>query len=63
MNERPVDRSRAARRRERASARHYARAMTRFLDGVGFLDAMLTSAVVLSVVIACVTILYRYFLR
>ena len=33
----------------------------RFLDGVGFLDAMLTSFLVLAVVIASVTILYAKF--
>lgn len=37
--------------------------MVAFLDGVGFLDAMLTSFVVLSAVLICVGVLYRYFLR
>ena len=36
--------------------------MRRFLDGVGFLDAMLTSALVLAVVIGAVTLLYWRFL-
>ena len=33
----------------------------RFLDGVGFLDAMLTSAAVFAVVLCCITILWRMF--
>jgi hypothetical protein len=35
--------------------------MKRFLNGVGFLDAMLTSFAVLAVVIAAVTILWSMF--
>lgn len=33
-----------------------------FLNGIGFLDAMLTSFIVLTVVVCCITILYRYFI-
>ena len=34
-----------------------------FLNGIGFLDAMLTSFLVFSVVLCCITILYRYYMR